>query len=294
MTTRSNSTRAVFAVAAALAITSFQVANSRADDAKADKSQYWLFNPTPDGALRDFAADRPAKSYGPTTIDAGRVQIELEAANFTYLKLDGVRTQTFVGPNPTARIGLTSNVELQLNWAPYVNVRTKFADGTTDNASSGSDFFARTKINIWGNEGGRTALAIMPYVKAGTASESIGGNRATEAGVIVPFTVDLQNNVSLTLNTEWDHLKNSADSSYHSQYVNTIGISAPLVKDVTITGEVWSQINVDPAGTSRQYSFDTAVAWMARPNLQLDVGANFGLNKETPAFQVYTGITRRF
>jgi Putative MetA-pathway of phenol degradation len=43
-----------------------------------------------------------------------------------------------------------------------------------------------------------------------------------------------------------------------------------------------------------QYSIDTALAWTARQNLQFDIGANFGLNRETPAIQLYVGISQRF
>ncbi len=268
---------------------------ARAEDPKPDKSGYTLFNPTPDSALRDFSADRPAKSYGPTTIDAGRVQLELELANYTTQKIDGIRTTTFVGPNPTARIGLTNNVELQLNIAPYVHQH--FRDTNTGLSGSGSgvsDFFARAKINLWGNEGGRTAFALMPYIKAGTAPESIGGNRATEYGIIAPLAFNLPDSVSLVFNSEWDRLKNSDRDGYHSQLVQTISLSRPIMKDVTLTTELWTSQNFDTFKTVRQYSFDTALAWVPRKDLQLDIGANFGLNKETPAFQIYTGITRRF
>ena len=268
---------------------------ARADDPKPDKNRYSLFNPTPDDALRDFAADRPAKSFGPTTIDAGRLQLEVETFNYTHQKLDGIRTQTYVGPNPTARVGLTNNIELQLNMAPFVHQRVDdIAAGTSTRASGISDVFARAKINLWGNEGGRTQMALIPWIKAGTAPESLGGNRATEGGVIVPFAINLENNVSLTFNSEWDRLKNQADGNYHNQFVATAGISWPLVKDVTATAEFWTQVNYDPQQTVRQYSFDTALAWALRKDLQLDVGANFGLNRETPSLQVYTGITRRF
>jgi hypothetical protein len=41
-------------------------------------------------------------------------------------------------------------------------------------------------------------------------------------------------------------------------------------------------------------SFDTALAWVFIPNVQLDVGANFGLTSATPAVQVYTGLSQRF
>ena len=268
---------------------------AQADEPKPDKSRYTLFNATPDGALRDFAADRPAKSYGPTTIDAGRVQLEMELYNYTLQKTEGVRTITHVGPNPTARVGVTNNIELQVNIAPFVHQRVDDTIlGTSTRATGVSDLFARAKINLIGNEGGRFALALIPYLKAGTAPESLGGNRTTEGGLIIPYAFNLPNNISITFNSEWDRLKNSLDSNFHDQFVQTAGISGPIAKDVTLTAELWAQINSDPARTVRQYSFDTALAWAVQPTLQLDVGANFGLNKDTPAVQLYTGITRRF
>lgn len=294
--TTANTLRNVLSLICSIgAVAGYTTTAARADEPKPDKSGYTLFNPTPDSALRDFAADRPAKSYGPTTIDAGRVQLEMELSNYSYQSTDGIRTRTYVGPNPTARVGLTNSVELQLNMAPYVHqhVRDTVAD-TSTSASGVSDLFARAKINLWGNEGGRTAFAIMPYVKFGTAPESLGGNRTTEYGVIAPLSITLPENRSLVINTEVDFLKNSLDSNFHNQYVNTISLSGPIAKDWTLTGELWSQINVDPARTIRQYSFDTALAWVPRPNFQWDIGANVGLNKDTPALQVYTGITRRF
>jgi Putative MetA-pathway of phenol degradation len=289
------STTARVAVLISFAAALFVSAGARGEDAKPDKSGYTLFNPTPESALRDFAPDRPAKSTGPTTVDAGHVLLEVELLNYSRQKTDTTRTDTWVGPNPTARIGITNRFEVQLNWAPYLHQRNK--DLTTGDVTGGdgpSDLFVRGKLNIWGNEGGKTALALIPYIKAGTAPESVGGNRATEGGVIVPFSVSLPNSVSLLFNTELDRLKNSTGGGYHDQYVNTVGLTAAIAKDVSLTGELWSQINVEPSGTVRQFSFDTALAWTVQPNLQLDVGANFGLNKDTPALQIYTGIARRF
>jgi hypothetical protein len=57
---------------------------------------------------------------------------------------------------------------------------------------------------------------------------------------------------------------------------------------------LWSDYNDDPVLKTTQLSFDTAVAWMVFPNVQLDAGVNFGLNRATPAIQLYTGISQRF
>ena len=50
-------------------------AKPAANPAAADKSGYTLFNPTPDDALRTFSPDRPTKSNGPLTVDAGRFPV---------------------------------------------------------------------------------------------------------------------------------------------------------------------------------------------------------------------------
>jgi Putative MetA-pathway of phenol degradation len=288
------------AALAALVATVLASMPARAEEPKADKSGYSLFRPTPDSALRDFAADRPAKSYGPITVDAGRVQLEAELYNYSHAKVDGIRTQTHIGPNPTARIGLLKDLEFQINYTPFVHQRvtdTTVVPNDVNSASGGSDTFMRLKYNLRGNDdGSKVQVALIPYIKLGTAPESLGGNRATEGGLIAAYAFSLPNDWSLTLNTEWDNLKNSANSSYHAQFQQTAGLSKLIAKDVTMTVEFWGLANFDPTLTKvvRQYSFDTALAWAARKDLQFDVGANFGLNKETPAVQVYTGITRRF
>jgi hypothetical protein len=288
---------ALIAAVAGLALCSMP---ARADEPKVDKSGYSLFRPTPDSALRDFAADRPAKSYGPITIDAGRVQLETELYNYAHAKVDGIRTQTHVGPNPTARIGLTKDLEFQVNYTPFVRQRvtdTTVTPNDVTSASGGSDTFLRLKYNLIGNDdGSKVQVGLLPYVKFGTAPESLGGNKATEGGLIVAYAFSLPNDWSLTLNTEWDSLKNSTNGTFHSQLQQTIGLSKLVAKDLTMTVELFGLANYDPTlvKSVRQYSFDTALAWAVRKDLQLDVGANFGLNSQTPALQVYTGITRRF
>jgi hypothetical protein len=263
--------------------------------AEPDKSQYNLFNPTPDKDLRSFAPDRPAKGTGPTTVDAGRIVVEMEAFNYARQKSDGVQTTTWFGPNPTIKIGLTDRIDFQINWAPFQQARVHDSTaGTTDKFSGDTDLILKSKINLWGNEGtGKTAFAVVPFVKLGTAPTGLG-NKSTEGGVILPYSLSLGNDISLAVTSEIDYLRDSGRHGYHAGYVNSIGLSGPLIKDVTLTGELWSSINRDPGNTIRQYSFDTALAWLARPNLQFDIGANVGLNSATPALQIYSGVARRF
>lgn len=278
---------------AGLAVSSARAADDD-DGPKPDKSGYTLFNPVPDSALRSFSPDRPAKSTGPYTVDAGRVQLESDFATFTLQKVDGVRTTTVFGPNPNLKIGITNFLDFQMNLAPFMALRIEDKDAETNERWTGqSDLFLRAKLNLWGNEGGKTAFALIPYVKVPTAATGLG-NGATEGGLIGALQVSLPGDASLLVNSEVDWQKDATAGGYHGNYINAIGITVPVVKDVAFTAELWSQITDDPDGTVRQYSADIALAWTVRPNMQLDVGANFGLNKDTPQLQLYSGIAYRF
>ena len=85
------------------------------------------------------------------------------------------------------------------------------------------------KINLWGNDGGTSAFALISYVKAPTAPVGIG-NGATEGGVIAPLSFSLPNDFTLLFNSEVDALKDSTGSGYHANFINLVNLSRPIVK----------------------------------------------------------------
>jgi hypothetical protein len=139
---------------------------------------------------------------------------------------------------------------------------------------------------LWGNDGGSSAAALIPYVKAPSAPIGIG-NGAVEEGFIAPLALTLPNNFTLLLIPE----------SMRSRIAPTTAatnLSREVIKNVPAYVELWSDYNNDPIVETTQVSFDTALSWIVFPNVQLDVGANFGLTSVTPAVQVYTGLSQRF
>ena len=50
----------------------------------------------------------------------------------------------------------------------------------------------------------------------------------------------------------------------------------------------------DPSGTIREASADGVVAYLLNNDLQLDAGANIGLNRATPDVELYGGVSVRF
>jgi hypothetical protein len=266
---------------------------ANADKKKPDKNQYWLLNPTPPDQMRAFITDRPTKANVPYTVDAGHFQYETDLVSVTHQVVGSVRTNTILAPNPTFKVGVTNNADLEVN-VPFAGVRTFGSSNVPSSTQWGiGDTLARAKINLWGNDSGDSAAALIPFVKAPSAPIGIG-NGAVEEGLIAPLALNLPNSFLLLLVPEVDALKNSADNGRHGNFIFDVNLSREVVKNVTVYVELWSDYNNDPLQKTTQMSFDTAVQWLVNPSVQLDVGANFGLTSATPAVQVYAGLSQRF
>ena len=270
---------------------------AQADDGAAptpDRSGFTLFNPAPDSALRSLCTDRPTKSTGPCTVDAGHIQVESDIFNATFQRTGGVTTDTYLFTNPTVKLGLLNTLDAEVNIAPVETVRTH--GGGADGALTGiGDLFARLKWNLIGEDGGDVSIALAPYVKLPTARHGIGDG-AVEEGLILPVQVTLPAGWSLTVDPEVDALKDQTGNGRHLNYSGLVSFSHAVSKTLTGSAEIWTDVNQDPSGTVRQYSVDLGLSWIPQkaPNLQFDGGVNIGLNDATPGAQVYLGVSRRF
>ena len=246
--------------------------------------------------LRALCTDRPTKSTSPCTVDPGHWQLESDLVNVTVDRSGGVNTTTILATNPTLKYGLSKTVDVELNWAPWQIVTTRDRSSGAKTQESGiGDLFGRLKWNLLGDDGGNISFALSPYVKLPTAKAALG-NGAVEGGVIAPININLPAKFSLVIDPELDILENAAGDGRHLSTSGLLSLSRPLSATVTASLEVWTAVNFDPAGRRVQYSADLGAAWIpaGRPNLQFDGGVNLGLNRVTPAAQVYVGVSRRF
>jgi Putative MetA-pathway of phenol degradation len=260
-----------------------------------DKSGYTVFNPTPVEQMRGFCTDRPTKSNLPCTVDAGHFQYEADAINWTYAKAGGVQTNTYLYTNPTLKLGLTNTVDAELNIAPAERIFSNSAAGKSSIGGAG-DLFLRTKLNIAGPEGGDFQLTALPFIKVPTAKPGIG-NKAVEGGFIVPVSFALPRDFTLLFDPEIDVLRNALNRGRHANFQILANLSHALSESVTGYVELFGAVNNDPSDTLKQASLDLAVSWVVwdkAPNLQLDIGTNIGLTRDTPRIQAYAGISQRF
>lgn len=259
-----------------------------------DKSGYHLFRPTPRALMREMSTDRPDKTESAYTVDAGHFQFEMDFANFTYDhdSEDSVRTEAWNVAPVNMKIGLCNRVDLQVILDNYVNARTKDpATGTTERASGFGDITTRLKINLWGNDGGTTAFALMPFVKL-PLTESNLRNGDTEGGIILPFAADLPGGWGMGAMTELDFVSGGT-GDYETEWVNSITFSHDLTERLGGYLEFASLMGTAP-GFQWQGQVDVGLTYAATENVQFDLGCNFGVTKSAPDYNPFIGLSVRF
>jgi hypothetical protein len=271
------------------------IAEARAGDA-ADKSVYGLLSPTPDKDLRDFSPDRPARSISPFTVDAGRFQIESDFINFTTTDRDGATTRTVQAADPVLKVGLTNAIDFEVTLGGFNDLRTRddLTRATLEKGRGYGDTTFTVKINLLGNDDGKVAFALAPYIVAPTGARNITDGQV-EGGVIAPLSIKLPQDFGLTLQTEVDALANEDGPGTHTAFTNVANVSHPMpgLKDLTAYAEFYSRLTTERRADD-EYTFDLALAYLVEPNTQLDAGANIGLNRGADDLQVYSGIAHRF
>jgi hypothetical protein len=260
-----------------------------------DKSQYNLFNPVPKDQMRDFNTDRPTKSNVPYTVDAGHIQYEgdIFIHGFDNTSTPDTQISSWIIGNPTFKLGLLNNVDLEVNFSAYNSIETRtVSTGASSLASGFGDTFTRFKVNLWGNDGGPTAMALIPYVKIPTAPLGVG-NRYAEGGLIAPLAISLPAGFGAILMGEVDWLKNPNDDSYHANIPALINVNHKIGDSVTAYAEVYANWSTH-RDVRDIYTVDFALAWSPLPNFQLDIGVNVGLVSAAAPYQIYAGIAQRF
>lgn len=261
-----------------------------------DKSRYHLFKPTPRASMREMSTDRPDQTESPHTVDAGHFQVETDFVNATFDRDRSgggdVRTRDYSVLPLNLKVGLLNNVDLQLVLDTHVNSRIEDRVASTVGEASGfGDVQTRLKINLWGNDSGSTAFAMMPFVKWPLAKSSLR-NGETEGGVIFIVGCKLPGDWSSAVMTEADFVS-SGIGGYDTEFVNSITFSHAIVGKLAGYLELFTVAST--ARDSRwQGQADVGFTYGLNDNTQLDFGCNFGVTKSAPDFNPFVGLSFRF
>jgi hypothetical protein len=244
--------------------------------------------PSPSDGLRDFCAQRPGKATPPCILDAGHLQIETGLVDPVIQNSGGIHEDTYALGATELRLGVSRRVEVEAAWTPLIVDQTRgqqHVSGTGD--ASLAVLAALSDPDRMG-----VAVSAQAFVTLPTATHGLGAGGWT-GGARLPVAVPLADGLSLGLTPEVDILRNATGGGTHAAWVGVASLGRSF-GPLSVGAELWGQVEEDPAGTIRRASADLTGALMIGKSLQLDAGANFGLNRKTPESEFYLGVSRRF
>lgn len=244
--------------------------------------------------MRDMATDRPDKTESPYTVDAGHYQVEMSFIDYTYDHQNtddsDARVDNFSIIPMNLKAGLLNNADIQFIFDPVLIERSE-VDGELERKNGFGDIQTRVKVNLWGNDNGPTALAVMPFVKFPTNTDDLG-NDAVEGGIIVPLAVSLPADWSMGIMTEFDFNRNS-EKDYYTEYVNTITLGHSIIGNLNGYVEFFSSFN-DEDDSPWVGTVDAGLTYAVSNNIQLDGGVNIGVTQSADDFNPFMGISIRY
>jgi len=253
-----------------------------------DKRGYHLFNPVPMDQLREMVGDRPDGTENPTTVDPGRVQVETSFFEWSRDWQGGERSEEFVYGAMNFRFGLLHDLELQVIFDLYTRAETRGGGVLLDRTEGFSDVMLRPKWNLWGNEGGETALALMPTVKIPTSRGVSNGE--VEGGIAVPFAIDPGGAFDLGFMAEVLWLHDEDRGRHEPEFLHTAVVGCELSERV---GTYLEYIGIAGPGSYRPH-LSSGLTFGLNENTVLDLGVIVGLNEAAEDLRLFSGITVRF
>ena len=237
--------------------------------------------------LRALAADRPDSTESPITVDKGYWQVETSVLDFARDRSGGNGYETWTFAETNLKYGITDNMDLQFVFAPYVYQRTKTAGALTE-AEDASDITIRLKWNLWGNDGGKTAFALFPYVKVPTGTAL--SNDQWEAGIIFPYSAEINDRVGLGLQAEFAYAWDENDADYDIEFLHT------AVLGFAVTEKLGAYIEYLGIAGDHPYQAHASggLTYAITDQFQWDIGAVYGLNDAAEDLNVFSGFTIKF
>jgi len=247
-----------------------------------------------DDGLRELCADRPGLDTPACTVDAGHLQVELGLGDWTLDKQADSRTDTIGIGDISARYGLGTRTEIRLGWSAYGHVRTRDrASGAIDHLSGVGDVTLGLKQNLAHPDGNGFALALLPYATLPTGKNGVGAGD-WGAGLLIPVSYDLSDALTLEATPEVDAAVDEDGNGRHWAYGGAAGLGIKLSEKISVSIEAQLIRDNDPSGHATQALSGIFLAWQPKDRMQFDVGAQAGLNRNTPDAELYFGISEKF
>lgn len=248
--------------------------------ANADGAHH-LFDPVPREQMRELTTDRPDTTESPISVDAGHFQIEADLAVLVIDRDTGSETTGYELFPMNLKAGLLDWMDLQLVLEPYHHVKLDEAGMSVVDSGYGATTL-RLKMNLWGNDGGTTACALMPTLTV--------ADQVVNAGLIAPFGVELPAGFGLGLMLEADLIRSTARSrGVDLLLLSTVTVGHDLVGSLAAYAEL--ALTTPTYGAQCSLAVNGGLTLGLGDYVQLDTGVRGGAIGPIPDAEVFWGFS---
>lgn len=242
---------------------------------------------------RDYCPDRPGIGTPACTMSPGTYAVELGVGDWTTDRDSGGRTDTLQAADMLVRYGVADHAELQVEWAGIGFSRTRDDLGQVDHRNGGGDVTLGLRRNVVYPDGSGLSVAVAPFVSLPVGRQPFGAGDWA-AGLRVPLSYEVSDRFSIVTTTEFDAAVDEDGSGRHFAVSEAAGLASKLNEKLTLTAEYQVLADRDPQGHHVEHLSGLSLGWQPTDDLQLDAGANVGLDHDADDLEVYFGISRRF
>ena len=240
----------------------------------------------------DICADRPGKATATCTVPAGAWQVETGLTDWSLQRSGGQRETTTVVGETLFKYGLSESTDVGIDVMPYVRVASR-DHGSRESMAGIGDLSVQLKHRLT-REDAALQVAMLPVVTVPIAKQGLGAG-AWQFAMLLPVSYDVPRSpFSIGLTPELDWVADGDGHGRHLAMAQVASLGWQASDKLNLSAELWGQWDWDPAGKTRQVSVDGSIAYLASKKLQLDAGANVGLNRNTPDLELYGGFSYRF
>ena len=239
-----------------------------------------------------ICTDRPGKGSAICAAPKGHWQVEITLADWSLTKTGAKRERELDLGETAIKYGLSDRLHIEVTLPSYV-IKARRSEGAHSRDSGFNDVKLKVKQELTDPKSD-FAAALYPFVKLPTASRRIG-NTKVEAGLIVPLDLSFGASPwSLSAAPEIDAVPDGDGHGYHASMTQQASLNLQATKALALSAELWGKWEWEHGQTSRLASIDGSAAYQLSSELQIDGGANFGLNRDTADIEVYGGVSMRF
>ena len=251
--------------------------------------KYSLFHPVHRDKMKKMSTDRPDVTESAYTAEAGHFQVEADLFKHVRNKTENLLNTQNIYNLANFKIGLTENTDIQLVFPTYVNTATH--DLNTNkiiNKTGGfDDITLRLKYNFWGNSGGKTAFAVLPYISFPTSSFSKNG---VQGGILFPFAAEIKEGLSFGTQAAVDIVKEENDH-YSADLIYSFTLGKTIFKNADLFAETYTTYS--PYNKKADIFLNSGIIYSVTKNLNIDAGFNYGLKKDSDRI-FFTGFSWRY